>query len=133
MIKVKIKTQMCDFRQAWEKQMLSLFSSSRGGWMVGVALWLASGGLVLAQDAGAAAADVTADRTAMHLGVVQDWSNRHILFTNGGRPETVAASQRDPRSLNNWLSRNAGLLGLGRIPQARQEESAPIGDGRMPR
>jgi hypothetical protein len=108
--------------------MVSLFSSSRGGWMVGVALWLASGGLVLAQDAG-----VMADGATMRLSVVQDWSNRHILFTNGGRPETVAASQRDPRSLNNWLSRNAGLLGLGRIPQEPKDESAPIGDERMPR
>jgi hypothetical protein len=119
---------MGDLRQAREKQMISSFSSSRGGWVVGVALWLASAGLVLAQEGG-----VTADGATMRLSVVQDWSNRHILFTNGGRPETVAASQRDPRSLNNWLSRNAGLLGLGRIPQEPQDESAPIGDERMPR
>ena len=122
---------MGDPRQAREKHMVSLFSGSHTGWVVGVALWLASGGLVVAQD-DVPAADVTVGQ-AMHLSVVQDWSNRHILFTNGGRPETVAASQRDPRSLNNWLSRNAGLLGLGRIPQEPREESTPADDQRMPR
>jgi len=52
--------------------------------------------------------------------MVRDWSDRHVLFTNGGAPATVAASQRDPRLLHNWLYRNAGLLGSGRIPQARE-------------
>src|SRR5882672_553144 len=122
---------MGDPRQAREKHMVSLFSGSHTGWVVGVALWLASGGLVVAQD-DVPAADVTVGQ-AMHLSVVQDWSNRHILFTNGGRPETVAASQRDPRSLNNWLSRNAGLLGLGRIPQEPRESGASADDERMPR
>ena len=54
------------------------------------------------------------------LSMVRDWSDRHVLFTNGGAPATVAASQRDPRLLHNWLYRNAGLLGSGRIPQARE-------------
>ena len=63
----------------------------------------------------------------MRLSVVQDWSNRHIIFTNGGKPEVVAAAQRDPRLLNNWLSRNAGLLGLGRIPQLAESQSAGQG------
>jgi hypothetical protein len=97
--------------------MVSLFSGRRAGWAVGVVV-LAGGVMALAQDAVPAAGG-----TAMHLGVVQDWSNRHILFTNGGRPETVAASQRDPRSLNNWLSRNGRLLGLGRIPQNLPQDS----------
>lgn len=64
------------------------------------------------------------ERTGLRLSVVQDWSNRHILFTNGGSPETIAATQRDPRSLNNWLSRNAGLLGLGRIPRKPDDDDA---------
>jgi len=64
------------------------------------------------------------------LSMVHDWSNRHILFTNGGTPETVAASQRDPRLLHNWLYRNARLLGLGQLPQAREMEERT---GRVPR
>jgi hypothetical protein len=61
----------------------------------------------------------------MRLSVVHDWSNQHILFTNGGTPETAAAAQRDPRYLHNWLYRNAGLMGLGRIPQsARADQEA---------
>ncbi len=67
----------------------------------------------------------------MRLSVVNDWSNRHILFTNGGTPENIAAAQRDPRMLNNWLHRNAGLLGLGRLPEpnasSMDEFSAPAG------
>ena len=69
----------------------------------------------LAQDEAVANAPTNAG--GIRLGVVQDWSNRHMRFTNGGTPETIAASQHDPRSLNNWLLRNAGLLGLGRTPQ----------------
>lgn len=107
--------------------MVSLFSGRRNCWAVAVAVWLAGVGLALAQEVD------PADAAPMHLSVVQDWSNRHILFTNGGRPETVAASQRDPRSLNNWLTRNAGLLGLGRIPREPREESAPADDERMAR
>ncbi len=68
--------------------------------------------------------------SALRLSLVRDWSNRHILFTNGGTPETVAASQRDPRLLHNWLYRNAGRLGLSRIPQAREMETRT---GRVPR
>src|SRR5258707_307573 len=118
---------MSNPRQSRERPMVSLFSGSRAGWVVSVVVFF---GAVMAMAQNAAPA---AEGTGMHLGVVQDWSNRHILFTNGGKPETVAATQGDPRSLNNWLSRNAGLLGLGRIPQEPREESAPGDYERMPR
>jgi len=62
-----------------------------------------------------------ANASTLRLSVVHDWSNHHVVFTNGGNPEVVAAAQRNPRSLNNWLYRNAGLLGLGRTQQAADE------------
>jgi hypothetical protein len=52
-----------------------------------------------------------------------------MIFTNGGTPEVAAASQRDPRSLHNWLYRNAGLLGLGRIPQRAEGEALKQTEG----
>jgi hypothetical protein len=66
--------------------------------------------------------------SAPRLSMVRDWSHRHILFTNGGTPEVVVASQRDPRFLHNWLYRNARLLGLGQIPQTVQAEDQPLED-----
>lgn len=44
------------------------------------------------------------------VSLVRDWSSKHILFTNGASPEVAVATQRDPRSWQNWLYRNAGLL-----------------------
>ncbi len=108
--------------------MFSMLSSKPSrGFLVGVI------GTVLLAGSGriAAAQEVTpvTNPSSLRLSVVQDWSNRHIFFTNGGTPENIAASQRDPRSLNNWLSRNAGMLGLGRIPQ---EAPAANADSSVP-
>jgi len=104
---------------AGRSKMGSWFSNVYGRGCAVAILVVVTVGCVAAQDAEDAPA-----QPGMRLSVVQDWSNRHILFTNGGTPETVAATQRDPRSLNNWLSRNAGLLGLGRIPQKASEDDA---------
>jgi hypothetical protein len=101
-----------------EIPMFSIFPSKLVRGLCGaavVAVFPVCGGWVVAQDSASASTS-----SSMRLSVVRDWSNRHIIFTNGGTPEVVAASQRDPRSLNNWLYRNAGLLGLGRIPQDAQ-------------
>jgi hypothetical protein len=45
-----------------------------------------------------------------HIGLVRDWSNRHLIFTNGGSPEVVAAAARDPRSWMNWVHRSGFLF-----------------------
>ena len=61
--------------------------------------------------------------TGQPVSLVRDWSSRHVLFTNGGSPEAAAASQRDPRSWQNWLYRNAGLYrpsGLASATESRQ-------------
>ena len=81
-----------------------------------LALVIVVAGWAFAQDAAVVGA------SAPRLGVVRDWSSKHLIFTNGGTPEVAAAELRDPRSLNNWLSRNAGTLGLGRMP--RESSSA---------
>ncbi len=99
--------------------MFSILGRHGRGFVVGTVLIASVAGVrVAAQE------EAAPNPSSMRLSVVQDWSNRHIRFTNGGTPETIAASQRDPRSLNNWLSRNAGLLGLGRIPQEAEGDSA---------
>ena len=100
----------------------TLSGTLRRSYFAVVIMLLTGSALAPAQDA---APDSTPSQ--MRLSVVQDWSNRHMIFTNGGKPEVVAASQRDPRLLNSWLSRNAGLLGLGRIPQIAEPESTAQG------
>lgn len=49
-----------------------------------------------------------------HIGIPLDWSTRHIIFTNGGKPEVAAAAAKDPRSWINWAQRSAFLF-----PRAR--------------
>jgi len=44
------------------------------------------------------------------MGLVDDWSTKHIIFTNGGSPEAEARAQRDPRHLQHWLRRSAYLF-----------------------
>ena len=39
------------------------------------------------------------------VGLPQDWSTRHVIFTNGATPEVAAATARDPRSWINWVLR----------------------------
>jgi hypothetical protein len=40
-----------------------------------------------------------------HVGLPQDWSMRHVIYTNGATPEVAAASARDPRSWISWVRR----------------------------
>jgi hypothetical protein len=40
------------------------------------------------------------------ISLVEDWSSRHIIFTNGGRPEAIMLAQRDPRNFQQWLHRS---------------------------
>lgn len=44
---------------------------------------------------------------AAHVGFPQDWSTHHMIFTNGGSPEFVAAAARDPRAWINWVRHSA--------------------------
>ena len=39
------------------------------------------------------------------VGLPTDWSNRHVLYTNGGSPQQQAAAMRDPRAWGNWVQR----------------------------
>src|SRR5689334_10232522 len=50
-----------------------------------------------------------AQTSAAH-GYPRDWSNSHVIFTNGGNATQRAASQQDPRLLHNWLYRNSMLV-----------------------
>ncbi|HXY14192.1 MAG TPA: hypothetical protein VEI26_06815 [Terriglobales bacterium] len=50
------------------------------------------------------------ERWEGHIGLPQDWSTRHIIFTNGAPPEIAAAVARDPRSWIHWARRTAPLL-----------------------
>jgi len=45
-----------------------------------------------------------------HIGVTWDWSNRHMIFTNGASPEVAMAAARDPRSWMNWMQRSGFLF-----------------------
>ena len=39
------------------------------------------------------------------VGLPSDWSNRHVLYTNGGSPQQQAAAMSDPRAWGNWVQR----------------------------
>jgi hypothetical protein len=41
---------------------------------------------------------------APHQGIVLDWSQHHVLYTNGASLAALAASQRDPRAYYNYLA-----------------------------
>jgi hypothetical protein len=56
------------------------------------------------------------------MGLPQDWSHNHELFTNLASPEAAIASQSDVRLLHNWLARNRGLLQQGTPIQDRFNE-----------
>jgi hypothetical protein len=43
--------------------------------------------------------------SSSRVGMPTDWSNRHVLYTNGGTPRQHAAAMRDPRAWGNWLQR----------------------------
>ena len=63
-----------------------------------LSFWILTCGWALAQIPGG------------HIGIVRDWSHRHVIFTNGGSAMTQAAEMRDARLLHSWVYRNSMLL-----------------------
>ena len=63
-----------------------------------LSFWILTCGWALAQIPGG------------HIGIVRDWSHRHVIFTNGGSAMTQAAEMRDARLLHDWVYRNSMLL-----------------------
>lgn len=56
------------------------------------------------------------------IGLPQDWSTRHILFTNGISPSAFAASARDPHTWYGWMQRNGNSFrNPGREPLPRPQ------------
>ena len=49
---------------------------------------------------------MAAGQESAPISLVEDWSSKHIIFTNGGRPEAIAQAQRDPRNFQQWLHRS---------------------------
>lgn len=68
---------------------------------------------------------------ANHRGVVLDWTQRHILYTNGASLAAMVAAERDPRAYFNWLAidrarQNAGGRGEGEERSPRRRVKSPI-------
>ncbi len=38
-----------------------------------------------------------------HIGLVQDWSTRHLIYTQGDKARAFLATQRDPRAFFSWM------------------------------
>jgi hypothetical protein len=80
-----------------------------------------------------------AEQPSHPMGLPQDWSTRHVIFTNGAAPEVVAAAVRDPRYWINWMRRSGGLLD-GRRPERQNlrrrhlqvDWAMSLGGGYMP-
>jgi hypothetical protein len=43
------------------------------------------------------------ERSTPHLGIPQDWSTQHVIYTHNGSPEDMLKVRNDPRFLNNIL------------------------------
>jgi hypothetical protein len=76
------------------------------------------------------------------MGRVQDWSSRHVAFTNVYTPATAAAVQSDPRIVTAWIDRarrNYALMNSGKGRAFAQTDPGDLlGDtrgipGRKPR
>jgi hypothetical protein len=78
-------------------------------------------------------------RVQEHVGIPLDWSARHILFTNGGSPESRTAAARDPHSWINWNQRtplsffpripDRSEVGLVKKKRARVDWAMSLGPG----
>lgn len=50
------------------------------------------------------------EATPGRIGLPQDWSARHVIFTNGASPATAALASRDPRAWVQWVRRTTPRL-----------------------
>ena len=48
--------------------------------------------------------------------LIQDWSNKHLIFTAGKSPVSILSPTIDPRLWNAWLERNLVLFQPVRTP-----------------
>jgi len=83
--------------------------------------------LLLAGLVGLATTVLWAQEAPEHIGLPQDWSLHHVIFTNGATPEVAAASARDPRSWINWVLRTFPQRGAqaARAAAAESTEDEP--------
>src|SRR4030095_716965 len=65
-------------------------------------------------------------QSAQHIGVPQDWSTRHMIFTNLSSPEKVTAVADDPRAWLHWVQHTSPLL------RAMSRRSGRVLDGVEP-
>ena len=66
---------------------------------------LLSGSLLLSLTAALSAQEAPADLVpqAPHVGVPEDWSTRHVIYTRNGSVEDMMKVRNDPRFLNSFL------------------------------
>lgn len=64
---------------------------------------------------------------AVRIGVPQDWSTRHLVFTGGASPQMMAEAAKDPRSWISWVHRTAPLW-----KNARMLDTDPSSDRALP-
>lgn len=57
----------------------------------------------------------------------EDWSTRHVIYTNGASPATASALQRDPRAWYSWLRRSQAFL-----PRPQAAAQGPLGENAHP-
>src|SRR5512146_3257353 len=70
---------------------------------------------------------VAAGQESVPISLVEDWSSKHVIFTNGGRPEVIALAQRDPRNVQQWLHRSRFMF-LGRADRQTDNSHADWSD-----
>jgi len=86
---------------------------------------------VTAQVSTHASADVPADISGhIPLGIVSDWTHRHVLYADSKDDFIMARIQRDPRWLQNWYLRHPETWWPGRhrgpFDRGRRDWSVPL-------
>ncbi len=72
------------------------------------------------------------------IGLPQDWSTRHLIFTNGASADVAAAAQRDPRYWINWMLHtansfsNQNAIGTHTPKHLQTDWAMSLGGGFMP-
>src|SRR5437879_255142 len=65
----------------------------------------------------------SAQSAHVRVGLPQDWSHRHVIFSNPTSIQSLLAVQQDPRFLHQWLKHNAHQM--SRVDAAAAESTAP--------
>ena len=60
-------------------------------------------GVMAAQDTASLPDPTSSPSSSSHVGIIQDWSTQHVIYTRNGSVEDMLTARSDPRFLNSYL------------------------------